>query len=621
MKFVSIYMLNFLWALIPVLGVLVYGMLKRNLIIASFTDHKMLSSIIPGHSPHKRWIKIILVIAAMGLAIVAMAGPQTGYKWEKIQQRGVDIMIALDCSRSMLTKDIKPNRLERAKREIIDFLRMMKSDRAGLVAFSGDAVLQCPLTLDRQAFNIFLNVLKPGYLPVGGTNINKAIKTSFDGFDKDSDTQKAILLITDGEATAGQPREMAEKMSQMGIKIFCIGIGGSQGAPIPDEQDGFKKDAAGNIVLSRVDEKGLEELSHLTGGAYVRSVAGDMDLEWIYQNKILGTMEKKEFESGKKKVWENRYQWFLLPCLILLLVEFILFSKKQGQKMLFMILGMGLHLIFFQNADALAASVFSNVKNGIEFYEAQAFEKAKQHFIDAQLEDPENQTLYYNIGAAAYQNKEYELALDNFIQAIQSEDPVINHDARFNLANTYYRLGRFDEAIKEYEQILKEFPDDQEAKENLEFVKNRKKERKNQVSRQNQNQQSKKTDQDKEQEPKDEKQNGSDQNRQQYQAQNRHQSRENEKEKKDSDPDNKNKIEPETQNNQHNFQKPDQESHNDANQKEEESLSFDTRTKRQSDDTDPHKAKMLENKLNRLEDKPGRAMILQKKEQRIQKDW
>lgn len=581
MKFASIYMLNFLWTLIPVLGVLVYGMLKRNLIITSFTDHKMLSSIIPGYSPHERWVKIILVIAAMGLSTVALAGPQAGYKWEKIQQRGVDIMIALDCSRSMLAKDIKPNRLERAKREIIDLLRMMKSDRAGLVAFSGEAVLQCPLTLDRQAFNIFLNVLKPGYLPVGGTDINKAIKTSFDGFDKDSDTQKAILLITDGEATAGQSREMAEKMLQMGIKIFCIGVGGNQGAPIPDEQGGFKKNAAGNIILSRVDEKGLEELSHLTGGAYVRSVAGNMDLEWIYQNKILGTMEKKEFESGKKKVWENRYQWFLLPCLILLLVEFILPSKKQGQKMLFMMLGMGLHLIFFQNADALAASVSSNVKIGIEFYEAQAFEKAKQHFIDAQLEDPENQTLYYNIGAAAYQNKEYELALDNFIQAVQSEDPIINHDARFNLANTYYRLGRFDEAIKEYEQILKEFPDDQEAKENLAFVKNKKKERKNQTSGQNQNQESKKTDQTKEQAPKDEMQNGSDQNRQQDQARNQHQ----------------------------------------ENEEEKESLSPDTRTKSQSDDTDLHTAKMLENKLNRLEDKPGRAMSLQKKELRIQKDW
>ncbi|MBT4027654.1 VWA domain-containing protein, partial [Desulfobacula sp.] len=179
MKFASPYLLNLLWGLIPVLGIMAYGILKRKKILARFAGTNMIASLVPGFDPQKRWIKTSLIIISFGFAIVALSVPQWGYRWEKTNQKGVDIMIALDCSKSMLAQDIKPNRLERAKREIIDLLRMMKSDRAGLVAFSGRAILQCPLTLDHEAFNIFLKVLEPGYLPVGGTNLDHAIKEAY----------------------------------------------------------------------------------------------------------------------------------------------------------------------------------------------------------------------------------------------------------------------------------------------------------------------------------------------------------------------------------------------------------------------------------------------------------
>ena len=144
MQFSNPYLLNLLWALIPVFGIMVYGIRKRKKILSKFVNESMLPSIVPGFDPKKRWVKIILIVISLGFAIVALAGPQLGFKWEKTTQKGVDIMIALDCSRSMLAQDIKPNRLERAKREVIDLLHMMKSDRAGLVAFSGRAFLQCP---------------------------------------------------------------------------------------------------------------------------------------------------------------------------------------------------------------------------------------------------------------------------------------------------------------------------------------------------------------------------------------------------------------------------------------------------------------------------------------------
>ena len=282
MRFENPYLLNLLWLLFPVAGVLAYGIWKRKKILSAFADAGMLPAIIPGFAPGRRWVKTGMILLAAACFIVAITGPKAGYRWETVKQQGVDIMIALDCSKSMLAQDIKPNRLERAKREIVDLLRMAQSDRIGLVAFSGTAILKCPLTLDRDAFNIFLDVLEPGFLPMGGSNLSAAVETAYAGFEMDADTEKAIILITDGEHTQGDADAAAQKMAEAGIKIFCIGVGDLQGAPIPDQAGGFVKDRSGNIVLSRVDETGLKRIADVTGGIYVRSVAGDMDLDVIY---------------------------------------------------------------------------------------------------------------------------------------------------------------------------------------------------------------------------------------------------------------------------------------------------------------------------------------------------
>ena len=558
MKFANPYLLNLLWALIPVSGIMVYGMLKRKKILSKFAEARMFSLIAPEFDPKKRWIKAVLIIMASGFAIVALAGPQLGYRWEKTTQKGVDIMIALDCSKSMLAQDIKPNRLERAKREIIDLLHMMKSDRAGLVAFSGRAILQCPLTLDHDALTIFLKVLVPGFLPVGGTNLAEAVKTSFNGFEKESDTKKAIIIITDGEITSGDVAGTAKQMAKQGIKIFCIGVGNLQGAPIPDENGGFKKDASGNIILSKVDEKGLEKLAAITGGTYVRSVAGDMDLDLIYKDRILGTMERKTLTSGRKKVWENRYQWFLFPCLVLLLIEVMLPLKKKSHPLLIFALVFGLGFFLPGNFLLYAKTVSSSVRQGIKAFDEHRYDQAKKHFIDAQLESPENAALYYNIGTAAYMNKDWDQAKKNFMQAAGSDDKKLRHDARYNLANTYFRMGKFDEAIKGYENILKEFPDDRETKENLEIARQKK---------QQHQQQQKKSKSDKDNDN---------------------------KKKKDKKKDKSGKTSPQP---------------------------YEKKNQQRKEDQNKQARKKLENMLNRLEDKPGRAMMPVIQKQYIEKDW
>jgi Ca-activated chloride channel family protein len=603
MRFVNPYLLNLLWTLIIVSGIMVYGILRRKKIVARFAKSDILHVIAPKFDPKRSWFKACLIIIASAFAIIALAGPQMGFRWQKTNQKGVDIMIALDCSKSMLAQDIKPNRLERAKREIIDLLNMMRSDRAGLVAFSGQAILQCPLTLDHETFNIFLKVLNPGFLPVGGTNIGQAIKECYKGFEKESDTKKAIIIITDGESTAGDAELIAKEMAKEDIKIFCIGVGDLAGAPIPDREGGFIKDNRGNIILSKVDEKGLEKIADLTGGLYVRSVAGDMDLDMIYKDKILGTMERKTLTSGKKRVWENRFQWFLFPALILLLIEFFLSTTKRTkpQKNIFPVIVFvsALTVCWLNNPFIVEAkTVSSSVKSGINAFDEQNYQQAEKYFIDAQLEDPENLKLYYNIGAAAYMNKEYDQAKTNFKHALESDDKNLRHDAGYNLANTHYRLGNLEDAINEYENILKEFPEDTKAEENLEFVKKKKEEQKQQKSKSDKNQKDNKKDKSKkdhDKEKPDKKQN-KDQNKDQNSNQDSNQ---------------KNSQSEDQQKDQEKQQKPSQ-----PNQTKDENM----------ENTDPENmqqkqaARNLENMLNRLEDKPGKAMIPVLKKQYIEKD-
>ncbi|MCG8615471.1 MAG: VWA domain-containing protein [Desulfobacterales bacterium] len=488
MKLSDPYLLFLLWGLIPLAGLLVYGIRRHKRILSGFADAGMHSHILPGLSYTRRWVKLTLVLAGFALAVIALAGPRYGFRWEKTTQKGVDIMIALDCSRSMLAADVSPTRLERAKREIIDLTRLLRSDRAGLAAFAGRAVLQCPLTLDYNAFAVFLDALNPDYLPVGGTNLHEAIRICVDGFDPEADTEKAIIVITDGEDTSGLGAEalmdMAKELAEQRIRLFAIGVGDPSGAPIPDPSGGFKKDAGGNIILSRVDETTLQNLTAVTNGRYVRSVAGDMDLEQIYTRDILGTMERSTLTQGRKKVWEHRFQWVLLPALILLLLDFIIPDHKPARpgrwtntRSLLSVLLLCMVCTAFLPENALAGIFSSHVKEGIKAYDNNEFQKAKKHFIDAQLDSPEELKHYYNIGTAAYAAGEYDLAAGNFVQAAGAEDKELRRNAKFNLANTRYRQGRLDEAEKEYEALLKEFPEDEQAKANLAFVRQKKKEK------------------------------------------------------------------------------------------------------------------------------------------------
>ncbi len=462
MKFARIEMLFLIWTVPVLFLVVLYGMKRRRRILTRFASARALKTLIPNLPSHRRWLKAGLVLAAAAFLSLALAGPQYGFHWQEIEQKGVDLMIALDCSKSMLARDIQPTRLDRAKREVYDLLSMLQGDRVGLIAFSGTAFLQCPLTLDYQAFHLFLSTLTPDTMPVGGTDIEAAVRTALAGFDPEAATEKAVILITDGEHTGrGDPIQAAEAARDRGIKVFCIGVGSRGGVPVPNEGGGFKKDPSGGIVVTRLDEETLQKIAVLTGGTYVRSVAGDMDLDVIYTREILGKMERSTLTGGRKQVWEDRYQWALLLAVMVLVIEMLLKSTrpKTGAVVLMVLMCWP----GFARADAL--------REGVAAYERGAYEEALKLFIDAQLDDPDNPKILYNMGNAYYRLEDYENAVHNFRLAQEKGGPELKHKARYNLGNAEFRRQAFQKAIDHYQAALELAPDDLDARQNIEFVK------------------------------------------------------------------------------------------------------------------------------------------------------
>lgn len=323
---------QFFWTLliIPfVFFIFLYGFKKRHRQLQGIIQAHLWNEVIPDLKSTRRKLKTILMLVGLSLLILSLLGPQWGYTLQEIKKRGVDIFVLFDTSRSMLAEDFKPNRLERARRELYDLLSLLGGDRIGLIPFAGVSYVACPLTTDYQAFGLFMDQLDPELIPIQGTNIFHALETAIKHFDNPN-TSKAILLITDGEITEGDQNQMVEVMKKNKIAVYIMGMGLPEGVPIPlDKEKGFKKDSQGNVVFSQLNEKLLQDLAHQTGGAYVRSVTGDLDLEQIYLKGIKKNLEDVDFDSQKRELPIHRYQIPLLAGLLLLGLELKLGELKK----------------------------------------------------------------------------------------------------------------------------------------------------------------------------------------------------------------------------------------------------------------------------------------------------
>lgn len=322
----------YLLILLPVLlfVFLVYRILRRRK-LRRFGRPDLLPTLMPMASGFRPWFRFGLYLLATGSLVVAAVNPRVGSRMEEAKREGIDIVVALDVSRSMLAEDIKPNRLERARLAVIRLIDRLDGDRFGLVVFAGNAVTQVPLTTDHHAAKMLTRTVSTNSVQVQGTAIGTAIERAMAAFSSDDLTNKVLIIVSDGENHLDDPVEVARRAHQRGLTIHTVGVGTPAGAPIPlienGQLTGFLRDNSGNTVVSRFDEATLREIARVGGGIFTEGRGADMGLGRIIEE--IRAVEKEEFDLLVFADFESRYHYFVAMALLLFLAELIISNKKS----------------------------------------------------------------------------------------------------------------------------------------------------------------------------------------------------------------------------------------------------------------------------------------------------
>jgi Ca-activated chloride channel family protein len=302
----------------------------RKKAINRYGDEHLINKLMPGVSRSRMVIRFVIFLLAFTSLIIAISNPQIGSKIENAKRKGIDLIIALDVSNSMLAQDIKPNRLSASKQAISKLIDKLKGDRVGIIVFAGHAYTQLPITTDYAAAKMFLNTVNPDMLPVQGTAIGEAIMLSSKSFGE-SEHNKAIIIITDGENHEGDALKAVEEAVELGIVVYTIGMGLPEGGPIPIYKDGeledYKKDREGSIITTKLNEPMLQQIAAAGQGIYVRANNSQAGLNKIFEE--IDRLEESEFETKTFSDYEDRFQYFLVLTIILLIIEFIIVERKS----------------------------------------------------------------------------------------------------------------------------------------------------------------------------------------------------------------------------------------------------------------------------------------------------
>ncbi len=322
--------LYFLLAIPAAVLFFVYSRYRSRKALGNFGDSVLVSRLIPDKSRTRPVMKFILVSLAAALMVIAAARPQYGDRLEEVRREGVEVIIALDVSNSMLAEDIRPNRLERSKQAIERLVEQLENDRIGLIVFAGDAYMQLPVTADYVSAKMFLSSVGPEIVPKQGTAIGAAINLGLRSFTPTNRESRAMIIITDGENHEDDPVSAAKTAADENVVIYTVGIGSPEGAPIPFTAGGrtdFLKDRDGNTVISRLDEKILSEIASVTGGKYVRATAAGIGLNEIYAD--IGKMKKSETGGKVFTEYNDHFQYFAGASILLLLAELFVMDRKN----------------------------------------------------------------------------------------------------------------------------------------------------------------------------------------------------------------------------------------------------------------------------------------------------
>jgi Ca-activated chloride channel family protein len=464
-----------LWAtaVLPLFALLLFSAERRrrealDQLLAARLQARLAGSV----SVAKRRLSFALMLAGLALAFVALARPQWGFTWEERKQRGRDIIIALDTSRSMLANDLQPNRLTRAKLAAQDLLAELEGDRVGLIAFAGSSFLQAPLTADFGAVRDSLQELDTEIIPRGGTNLAAAIRAAADAFGKGEGDNRAMIIFTDGEELEADSVATA-RANKDRFHIFTVGLGSEEGSLIPlaGERGGtdFVRDEQGQYVKSRLDEQRLREVAEASGGFYVPLQNGPADMRHIARDG-LGKMKEQENDARFTKQPIERYHWPLSVSVAALVAALLLGERKRIR----LVSGAAAMLMLLAGAPAGAKNA------GIEKFEQGDYAGALGEF-EKENERRDLAELHFNSGAAAYELRDYAAAASAFSKALGLAAPGLKSRAAYNLANALARRGVAQEkkedklpdlkdAVREYDEVLKADPGNQDAIHNRELV-------------------------------------------------------------------------------------------------------------------------------------------------------
>lgn len=547
-----------LWLLPAIVGGLAaflwWARREKRRVMDNFVSPRLRAQLMSGISPSFQRLHNYLLIAAATLLVLALARPQIGFDWQEVRQRGLDIIIAIDTSRSMLAEDVSPNRLTRAKLAALDLRRLARADRMGLVAFAGTAFLQCPLSSDDEVFRQSVNELNVTIIPQGGTALAEAIQTTRAAFKDKSDNHKVLVLFTDGEENEGNAVDAAKDAAKEGLHIFTIGVGTPNGELLRTTdargRTDYIKDSEGNVVKSRLNDPLLTEIAKATQGFYI-PLGGANTMDILYQ-RGLAPLPKGEGASRQIKAWHERFQWVLFFAIVLLMAEMFVPERKRAARKAVaptpeLARAAALLLVCFSPISLSAASASKALKD----YGSGKYDRALHQYQDLLRKEPNDPRLNFNAGDAAFQAGFYGRAQKYFNASMATEDLQLQERSLYNLGNTHYRLGddekdpaqkqaNWEQAVTSYESALKLDPKDSDAQHNLELVKKKLEELKQQQQKQKDNQKQDKSEdnkdkqdqQQKDQQQKQDQQQQSKQDQQQKDQQKQDQRQENQPEQK-----------------------------------------------------------------------------------------
>ncbi|MEP6686682.1 MAG: VWA domain-containing protein, partial [Verrucomicrobiota bacterium] len=476
--------------------------------IQEFVSERLLPRLAGTVNRFRRGLKFSLLLCSFALAITALAQPRWGYTYDDTKRKGLDLILAVDTSRSMLSNDLAPNRLERVKLATQDLVNELQGDRVGLIAFAGRAFLQAPLTIDYGAAVEAINDLDTNTIPEGGSNISEAINLAVSTYGKSAVGNRALIIFTDGEELSGDATRSAKAAADAGVHIFTVGVGTPEGSLIPISGEGggtaFVKDSKGQVVKSKLDETRLREIAEATNGVYLRLESGPGTMKRLIAQG-LGKMKAGEIDARLARLPIERYEWPLGAALLALAASILISDRRQSRKKRAAVatvhdrrtpatnprdghrppLQPSRLVATVIGTFLLGATAAHGSAPGLDAYRQEKFPDAYQQFQKTLQENPQTHAsdkIQFDSGAAAYKMKDYNKALESFSQALLSRNAGLQSNSHYNLGNTLYQRGDaqkaddkkltdWNNALQHYDETLKLNPQNKEAKENREFVK------------------------------------------------------------------------------------------------------------------------------------------------------